>query len=84
MGMRPNVLTLLGIAMIALGLIALTVLIGTLGGEVRGIGLILIGPIPIIVTDGASLPLIMLLTVALFLVLVFLVLRVFLRGVAVG
>jgi hypothetical protein len=83
MGMRPNVLTLLGIAMIALGLIALTVLIGTLGGEVRGIGLILIGPIPIIVTDGSSLPLVMLLMLALFLVLVFLVLRPFLRGVAV-
>jgi len=83
MGMRPNVLTLLGIAMIALGLIALTVLIGILGGEVRGIGLILIGPIPIIVTDGSSLPLVMLLMLALFLALVFLVLRPFLRGVAV-
>ena len=82
--MRPNVLMLLGIAMIALGLIALTVLIGTLGGEVRGFGLILIGPIPIIVTDGSSLPLVMLLMLALFLALVFLVLRPFLRGVAVG
>jgi uncharacterized membrane protein len=78
--MRPAFLTLLGIAMVALGLIALIVLLWSLGGEVRGFGFILIGPIPIIVSDGASLPLVMLLVVALFLVLVFLVLRTTLRA----
>ncbi len=82
--MRPNILILFGIAMTALGLIALTILIGTLGGEVRDFGLILIGPIPIIVTDGAALPLAMLLVVVLFLVLAILVLRAFLRAVTVG
>jgi uncharacterized membrane protein len=66
--------------MVALGLIALTVLLGSLGGEVKGFGIILIGPIPVIVSDGASFPLVMLLTVALFLLLVFLVLRTTLRG----
>jgi uncharacterized membrane protein len=66
--------------MVALGLIALIVLLWSLGGEVRGFGFILIGPIPIIVSDGASLPLVMLLVVALFLVLVFLVLRTTLRA----
>ena len=66
--------------MVALGLIALTVLLGSLGREVKGFGIILIGPIPIIVSDGASFPLVMLLAVALFLLLVFLVLRSTLRG----
>jgi uncharacterized membrane protein len=66
--------------MVALGLIILTVLLGSLGGEVKGFGIILIGPIPIIVSDGASFPLVMLLAVALFLLLVFLVLRSTLRG----
>jgi uncharacterized membrane protein len=79
-GMRPSFLTLLGIAMVALGLIALTVLLGSLGGEVKGFGIILIGPIPIIVSDGASFPLVMLLAVVLFLLVVFLVLRTTLRG----
>ena len=78
--MRPSFLTLLGIAMVALGLIALTVLLGSLGGEVKGFGIILIGPIPIIVSDGASFPLVMLLAVVLFLLVVFLVLRTTLRG----
>jgi uncharacterized membrane protein len=79
-GMRPSFLTLLGIAMVALGLIVLTVLLGSLGGEVRGFGIILIGPIPVIVSDGASFPLVMLLAVALFLLVVFLVLRTTLRS----
>jgi uncharacterized membrane protein len=79
-GMRPFFLTLLGIAMVALGLIILTVLLRSLGGEVRGFGIILIGPIPVIVSDGASFPLVMLLAVALFLFAVFLVLRTTLRG----
>jgi uncharacterized membrane protein len=79
-GMRPSFLTLLGIAMVALGLIVLTVLLGSLGGEVKGFGIILIGPIPIIVSDGASFPLVMLLAVVLFLLVVFLVLRTTLRG----
>jgi uncharacterized membrane protein len=79
-GMRPSFLTLLGIAMVALGLIILTVLLGSLGGEVRGFGIILIGPIPVIVSDGASFPLVMLLAVVLFLLVVFLVLRTTLRG----
>jgi uncharacterized membrane protein len=78
--MRPSSLTLLGIAMVALGLIALMILLGSLGGEVKGFGIILIGPIPIIVSDGASFPLVMLLAVALFLLVVFLVLRTTLRG----
>jgi uncharacterized membrane protein len=78
--MRSSFLTLLGIAMVALGLIVLTVLLGSLGGEVKGFGIILIGPIPIIVSDGASFPLVMLLTVVLFLLVVFLVLRTTLRG----
>jgi uncharacterized membrane protein len=78
--MRPSFLTLLGVAMVALGLIALMILLGSLGGEVRGFGIILIGPIPIIVSDGASFPLVMLLAVALFLLVVFLVLRTTLRG----
>jgi uncharacterized membrane protein len=78
--MRSSFLTLLGVAMVALGLIILTVLLGSLGGEVKGFGIILIGPIPIIVSDGASFPLVMLLAVALFLLLVFLVLRSTLRG----
>ena len=78
--MRPSFLTLLGIAMVALGLIALMILLGSLGGEVKGFGIILIGPIPIIVSDGASFPLVMLLAVALFLLVVFLVLRTTLRG----
>jgi len=78
--MRPSFLTLLGIAMVALGLIAMTILLGSLGGEVKGFGIILIGPIPVIVSDGASLPLVMLLAVALFLLVVFLVLRTTLRG----
>jgi len=78
--MRPSFLTLLGIAMVALGLIVLTVLLGSLGGEVRGFGIILIGPIPIIISDGASFPLVMLLAVVLFLLVVFLVLRSTLRG----
>jgi uncharacterized membrane protein len=78
--MRPSFLTLLGVAMVALGLIALTVLLGSFGGEVRGFGIILIGPIPIIVSDGASFPFVMLLAVALFLLVVFLVLRTTLRG----
>jgi uncharacterized membrane protein len=78
--MRSSFLTLLGIAMVALGLIVLTVLLGSLGGEVRGFGIILIGPIPIIVSDGASFPLVMLLAVVLFLLVVFLVLRTTLRG----
>jgi uncharacterized membrane protein len=78
--MRPSFLTLLGIAMVALGLIALTVLLGSLGGEVKGFGIILIGPIPIIVSDGASFPFVMLLAVALFLLVIFLVLRTTLRG----
>jgi uncharacterized membrane protein len=79
-GMRSSFLTLLGIAMVALGLIILTVLLGSLGGEVKGFGIILIGPIPVIVSDGASFPLVMLLAVALFLLVVFLVLRTTLRG----
>jgi uncharacterized membrane protein len=79
-GMRSSFLTLLGIAMVALGLIALMILLGSLGGEVKGFGIILIGPIPIIVSDGASFPLVMLLAVALFLLVVFLVLRTTLRG----
>jgi uncharacterized membrane protein len=79
-GMRSSFLTLLGIAMVALGLIILTVLIGSLGGEVKGFGIILIGPIPVIVSDGPSFPLVMLLAVALFLLVVFLVLRTTLRG----
>jgi uncharacterized membrane protein len=79
-GMRSSFLTLLGIAMVALGLIILMVLLGSLGGEVKGFGIILIGPIPIIVSDGASFPLVMLLAVALFLLVVFLVLRTTLRG----
>jgi uncharacterized membrane protein len=79
-GMRPSFLTLLGIAMVALGLIILTVLLGSLGGEVEGFGIILIGPIPVIVSDGPSFPLVMLLAVALFLLVVFLVLRTTLRG----
>jgi uncharacterized membrane protein len=79
-GMRSSFLTLLGIAMVALGLIALMILLGSLGGEVKGFGIILIGPIPIIVLDGASFPLVMLLAVALFLLVVFLVLRTTLRG----
>ena len=66
--------------MVALGLIVLTVLLGSLGGEVRGFGIILIGPIPIIISDGASFPLVMLLAVVLFLLVVFLVLRSTLRG----
>lgn len=78
--MRSSFLTLLGIAMVALGLIILTVLLGSLGGEVKGFGIILIGPIPIIVSDGASFPLVMLLAVVLFLLVVFLVLRTTLRG----
>ena len=78
--MRSSFLTLLGVAMVALGLIILTVLLGSLGGEVKGFGIILIGPIPIIVSDGASFPLVMLPAVALFLLLVFLVLRPALRG----
>jgi uncharacterized membrane protein len=79
-GMRSSFLTLLGIAMVALGLIALMILLGSLGGEVKGFGIILIGPIPVIVSDGASFPLVMLLAVALFLLVVFLVLRTTLRG----
>ena len=79
-GMRPSFLTLLGIAMVALGLIVLTVLLGSLGEEVRGFGIILVGPIPIIISDGASFPLVMLLAVVLFLLVVFLVLRSTLRG----
>jgi uncharacterized membrane protein len=78
--MRSSFLTLLGIAMVALGLIVLTVLLGSLGGEVKGFGIILIGPLPIIVSDGASFPLVMLLAVVLFLLVVFLVLRTTLRG----
>jgi uncharacterized membrane protein len=78
--MRSSFLTLLGIAMVALGLIALMILLGSLGGEVKGFGIILIGPIPIIVSDGPSFPLVMLLAVALFLLVVFLVLRTTLRG----
>jgi uncharacterized membrane protein len=78
--MRSSFLTLLGIAMVALGLIALMILLGSLGGEVKGFGIILIGPIPVIVSDGASFPLVMLLAVALFLIVVFLVLRTTLRG----
>jgi len=78
--MRSSFLTFLGIAMVALGLIILTVLLGSLDGEVRGFGIILIGPIPVIVSDGASFPLVMLLAVALFLLVVFLVLRTTLRG----
>jgi uncharacterized membrane protein len=78
--MRSSFLTFLGIAMVALGLIALMILLGSLGGEVRAFGIILIGPIPIIVSDGASFPLVMLLAVALFLLVVFLVLRTTLRG----
>jgi uncharacterized membrane protein len=79
-GMRPSFLTLLGIAMVALGLIILTVLLGSLDGEVKGFGIILIGPIPVIVSDGPSFPLVMLLAVALFLFAVFLVLRTTLRS----
>jgi uncharacterized membrane protein len=79
-GMRSSFLTILGIAMVALGLIALMILLGSLGGEVKGFGIILIGPIPVIVSDGASFPLVMLLAVALFLLVVFLVLRTTLRG----
>jgi len=78
--MRSSFLTLLGVAMVALGLIALMILLGSLGGEVKGFGIILIGPIPVIVSDGASFPLVMLLAVALFLLVVFLVLRTTLRG----
>jgi len=78
--MRSSFLTLLGVAMVALGLIILTVLLGSLGGEVKGFGIILIGPIPIIVSDGPSFPLVMLLAVTLFLLVVFLVLRTTLRG----
>jgi uncharacterized membrane protein len=78
--MRSSFLTLLGIAMVALGLIALMILLGSLGGEVKGFGIILIGPIPVIVSDGPSFPLVMLLAVALFLLLVFLVLRTTFRG----
>jgi uncharacterized membrane protein len=78
--MRSSFLTLLGIAMVALGLIALMILLGSLGGEVKGFGIILIGPIPVIISDGASIPLVMLLAVALFLLVVFLVLRTTLRG----
>jgi uncharacterized membrane protein len=78
--MRSSFLTLLGIAMVALGLIALMILLGSLGGEVKGFGIILIGPIPVIVSDGPSFPLVMLLAVALFLLVVFLVLRTTLRG----
>jgi uncharacterized membrane protein len=66
--------------MVALGLIALMILLGSLGGEVKGFGIILIGPIPIIVSDGPSFPLVMLLAVALFLLVVFFVLRTTLRG----
>jgi len=66
--------------MVALGLIALMILLGSLGGEVRGFGIILIGPIPVIVSDGASFPLVMLLAVTLFVLVVFLVLRTTLRG----
>jgi uncharacterized membrane protein len=66
--------------MVALGLIVLTVLLGSLGGEVRGFGIILIGPVPVIVSDGASFPLVMLLAVALFLFVVFFVLRTTLRS----
>jgi uncharacterized membrane protein len=79
-GMRSSFLTLLGIAMVALGLIILTVLLGSLGGEVKGFGIILIGPIPVIISDGPSFPLVMLLAVTLFLLVVFLVLRTTLRG----
>jgi uncharacterized membrane protein len=78
--MRYSFLTFLGIAVVALGLIALMILLGSLGGEVRAFGIILIGPIPIIASDGASFPLVMLLAVALFLLVVFLVLRTTLRG----
>ena len=78
--MRPSFLTLLGIAIVTLGLIAMTILLGSLGGEVKGFGIILIGPIPVIVSDGASFPLVMLLAVALFLLVVFLVLRTTLRS----
>jgi uncharacterized membrane protein len=78
--MRSSFLTFLGIAMVALGLIALMILLGSLGGEVKGFGIILMGPIPIIVSDGASFPLVMLPAVALFLLVVFLVLRTTLRG----
>jgi uncharacterized membrane protein len=78
--MRSSFLTFLGIAMVALGLIALMILLGSLGGEVRAFGIIMIGPIPIIVSDGPSFPLVMLLAVALFLLVVFLVLRTTLRG----
>jgi uncharacterized membrane protein len=78
--MRSSFLTFLGISMVALGLIALMILLGSLGGEVKGFGIILIGPIPIIVSDGPSFPLVMLLAVALFLLVVFLVLRTTLRG----
>ncbi len=79
-GMRSAVLTVLGFAMVAAGLAVLAVLFGNLAGEVRGFGIILIGPIPIIVSDGASLPAVMLLSVALFLLFAFLVLRGLLRG----
>jgi uncharacterized membrane protein len=78
--MKSSFLTFLGIAMVALGLIILTVLLGSLGGEVKGFGIILIGPIPVIVSDGPSFPLVMLLAVALFLFAVFLVLRTTLRS----
>jgi uncharacterized membrane protein len=78
--MKPSFLTFLGIAMVALGLIVLTVLLGSLSGEVKGFGIILIGPIPIIISDGPSFPLVMLLAVALFLLVVFLFLRTTLRG----
>ena len=79
-GMRSSFLTFLGIAMVALGLIILTVLLVSLGGEVKGFGIILIGPIPVIVSDGPSFPLVMLLAVALFLFAVSLVLRTTLRS----
>jgi uncharacterized membrane protein len=78
--MKPSFLTFLGIAMVALGLIALMILLGSFGGEVKGFGIILIGPIPVIISDGPSFPLVMLLAVTLFLLVVFLVLRTTLRG----
>ncbi|MDJ0274062.1 MAG: hypothetical protein QXZ03_06910 [Nitrososphaerota archaeon] len=65
--MRAGVLVALGFVLILSGVIALIALLAASGAEVRGFGIILIGPVPIIVTDGQHLPLILLLALPLLL-----------------
>ena len=81
-----EVFALLALSFVLIAVGILLVLLGTTAsqgeGAVRSKGLVvlLLGPIPIIVSDGASFPLVMLLAVVLFLLVVFLVLRTTLRG----